>query len=138
MDTSVPQPDFNNTHQESAILTNVSSYDGPAELFVTTVQDLGTSISRSRTSSFSSQTSEASLFGPLPTPSRYQTLPSDIESEVDDSGIAASTVSKEDLYRYYRKMEHRSDRYKAKFVQVVSSFKEVEKERDKLRVCIGY
>ena len=109
-----PQPDFNASQQDPP-LVDVSS---PAELPVTPIQDAG--ITRSRTSSISSQTSEASLFGPLPTPHRYHALPSDIESasEVEDSGVAVHTVSKEDLYQYFRKMERRSEKYKAKFVQV--------------------
>jgi hypothetical protein len=89
---------------------------GPAELPLSPMED---SLTRSRTSSISSQTSEASLFAPVPFGKAYP-MPSDIESasEMEDSGIALNTVSKEDLYQYFKKMERRSQRYKYKFTQV--------------------
>ncbi len=45
-------------------------------------------------------------------------------------------VDKEELYQYYRKQERRSQKYRWKFTQVVNAYKELERERDKLRVGI--
>ena len=60
----------------------------------------------------------------------------DVESasEVEDSGVTVSALSKEDLYRSFVRMQRRSEKYKAKFVQVMQAYKEVDRERDKLRV----
>ena len=60
----------------------------------------------------------------------------DVESasEVEDSGVAVSSLSKEDLYRHFMKQQRRSEKYKAKFVQVLQAYKDVDRERDKLRV----
>ncbi|ELU00515.1 hypothetical protein CAPTEDRAFT_136787 [Capitella teleta] len=62
-----------------------------------------------------------------------QPLPSDVESEVEGSGMQLQAVSKEDLYRYYCTMQSRSEKYKAKFRQVMFAYKDVERERDKLK-----
>lgn len=88
----------------------------PAELPVSPMPESST---RSRTSSVSSQASEASLFGPIPV-GKVHALPSDVESssEMEDSGIAVNTMSKDDLYQFYKKMERRCQRYKYKFSQV--------------------
>ena len=89
----------------------------PAELPLSPMGE--PSSTRSRTSSISSQTSDASLFGPIPV-GKAHPLPSDVESssEVEDSGIAVNTMSKDDLYQFYKKMERRCQRYKYKFTQV--------------------
>ena len=78
-----------------------------------------TPVTRSRTSSIGSHSSEVGLFSPLSLPQRQYVLPSDVESEVDDhSGISLGSISKEDLYQYFRKMQRRSEKYKNKFTQV--------------------
>ena len=130
-----------NSHYLSAAASMLSpappegEYDAsPAELPITPLQEHH---SRSRTSSFSSVTSDASLFAPVQLSHHQYVLPSDAESysEVEDTGPSLNTVSKEDLYRYYLKMQRRSEKYKGKFGQVVSAYRELEKERDKLKVC---
>ena len=62
----------------------------------------------------------------------------DVESasEVEDSGVAVSSLSKEDLNRSFVRMQRRSEKYKAKFVQVMQAYKDVDRERDKLRVSL--
>ena len=122
----------------TSLLSSPSPNDGeydasPAELPITPLQEHH---SRSRTSSISSVTSDASLFTPVSFAHRQYVLPSDAEScsEVEDTGPTLNTVSKEDLYRHFLKMQRRSERYKGKFGQVVSAYKELEKERDKLKV----
>ena len=55
-------------------------------------------------------------------------------SEVEDSGVMVNSMSKEDLYRYFVKMQRRSEKYKSKFMQVLQAYKEIDRERDKLRV----
>ena len=92
---------------------------GPAEISVT--GNTGTP-TRSRTSSFSSVTSDtSSFFGSVSVPLRHNyAVPSDMESasEVEDSGVALNTVTKEDLFRMFRKMQQRSTKYKTKLMQV--------------------
>ena len=55
--------------------------------------------------------------------------------KVEDAGPSLNTVSKEDLYRHFLKMQRRSEKYRGKFGLVVNAYKELEKERDKLKVC---
>ena len=55
-------------------------------------------------------------------------------SEVEDSGVAIGAMNKEDLYRHFTRMQRRSEKYKAKFTQALHAYKEIERERDKLRV----
>ena len=50
--------------------------------------------------------------------------------------MAVSSLSKEDLYRSFVRMQRRSEKYKAKFVQVMQAYKDVDRERDKLRVSL--
>ena len=63
---------------------------------------------------------DASFFSPIPMQARSFAMPSDVESasEVEDSGVGPHTVTKEDLYQHFRKMQRRSEKYKAKFMQV--------------------
>ena len=80
--------------------------------------------SRSRTSSISSVTSDSSFFTNVSFPQHHYTLPSDMESEVDESGTDLHTVSKEDLYQYIQKYQRRATRYKGKFIEVrISKFR---------------
>lgn len=93
-----------------------SANNSPAQLPVSFSHE---HVTRSRTSSVSSQASDASFFSPIPT-SRAYPLPSDVESasEYEDSGVVPHTTTKEELYHYFRKMQRRSEKYKAKFTQV--------------------
>lgn len=99
-----------------------SAANTPAQIAVN--QEYHDQASRSRHSSISSQASDASFFSPVPSASRaHYPLPSDVESasEMEDSsGMVPHTMSKEELYQYFRKMQRRSEKYKAKFVQVSS------------------
>ena len=72
---------------------------------------------RSRASSISSLTSETSSFFPNIS-FAPQDLPSDVESEMDESSTDLSGVSKEDLYTYVKKFERRAFKYKSKFMDV--------------------
>ena len=129
----------NNSHYVSASTSMLSpssppdgEYDAsPAELPITPHSEHH---SRSRTSSFSSVTSDASIFAPVSFSQRQYVLLSDAESEVEDAGPSLNTVSKEDLYRHFLKMQRRSEKYRGKFGLVVNAYKELEKERDKLKV----
>ena len=60
----------------------------------------------------------------------------DIESasEVEDSGVSLHSVTKEQLFQYFRKMQRRSEKYKSKFTQIYQVYRDLERERDKLRV----
>ena len=106
-------PDQSASHYESAA-------DTPAQISVS--QQFHEHVPRSRNSSISSQASDASFFSPVPSTSRaHFPLPSDVESasEIEDSsGMVLHTTTKEDLYQYFRKMQRRSEKYKAKFAQV--------------------
>ena len=73
---------------------------------------------RSRTSSISSVTSDSSFFTNVSFPQHHYTLPSDMESEMDESGTDLHTVSKEELYQYIQKFQRRATRYKGKFMEV--------------------
>lgn len=71
----------------------------------------------SRASSISSLTSEpASFFPNISFAPHY--LPSDVESEMEDSSTDLGGVSKEDLYAYVKKFERRAFKYKSKFMEV--------------------
>ena len=66
---------------------------------------------RSRASSISSVTSDSSFFTNVSFPQHQYTLPSDMESEMDESGTDLHTVSKEDLYHYIQKYQKRATRF---------------------------
>lgn len=96
----------------------------------------GTPVQRSRASSVSSVTSEASSFFPnISFAPNY--LPSDAESEMDESGTDLSAISKEDLYTYIKKFERRALKYKSKFMELVMHYKEMVAEREKLRTTLS-
>ena len=71
----------------------------------------------SRASSVSSLTSESSSYFPNISFAPHY-LPSDVESEMDESSTDLSGVSKEDLYTYVKKFERRAFKYKSKFMEV--------------------
>ena len=67
-------------------------------------------------------------------------MPSDVESmsEAEDaSSMTLSSISKEKLYQGYVKMQRRSEKYKSKFSQLIGAYKELEKEREKLKVNLA-
>ena len=79
---------------------------------------------RSRASSISSLTSETSSFFPnISFGPQY--LPSDVESEMEESTTDLSGVSKEDLYAYVKKFERRAFKYKSKFMEVSRPLRKV-------------
>ncbi|XP_025093410.1 golgin subfamily A member 4-like [Pomacea canaliculata] len=87
---------------------------------------------RSRTSSVSSVTSDSSFFQ-VPNFSSHYVIPSDVESEMEESSSDLSGISKEDLYTYVKKFERRAFKYKSKFMDLVSHYKEILGEREKLK-----
>ncbi|XP_060588973.1 golgin subfamily A member 4-like [Ruditapes philippinarum] len=95
--------------------------------------DLTPQASRSRTSSISSMTSDSSFFTNVSFPQHHYSLPSDMESEMDESGTDLNTVSKEDLYHYIQKYQKRATRYKSKFMELVTVYKDMVQERDKFK-----
>ncbi|KAH3894605.1 hypothetical protein DPMN_018762 [Dreissena polymorpha] len=56
-------------------------------------------------------TSEGSFFTNMSFSNMQYNLPSDLESEMDESGTDLNTVSKEDLYHYIQKYQRRATRY---------------------------
>jgi len=72
--------------------------------------DITPRASRSRTSSISSVTSDASFFTNVSFGQQHYTLPSDMESEMDESGTDMTTVSKEELFHYIQKYQRRATR----------------------------
>ncbi|CAE1254672.1 GOLGA4 [Acanthosepion pharaonis] len=79
--------------------------------------------------------SDMSFNSPMP-PVHYH-MPSDIESEVEESSFSIDILSKEDLYTLVKKYERRAIRYKSKFTEVVATFKDLLQERDKLKNTLG-
>lgn len=78
------------------------------------------SISRSRSSSTSSQASDA--FTSVTSKTRRAFMYSDVDSASDvpdETTFSVDNVSKEELYQFFRKMEHRCAKYKARFRQVL-------------------
>ena len=110
---------------------DISVDDGPAQLPVTPIQDHH---SRSRTSSTSSMASESPLFPSFQTPQRQYVVPSDIESEAEEHDINLDHVAKEDLFYRVKKMERSILRYRTKYTQLTNAYKELEKEREKMKV----
>ena len=103
-------------------------------------------MTRSRTSSLSSEVSDASLFSPVTFPQRQYVLPSDVESasEFEDSASASgshsavpTSVSKEELFQRYLKIQRRSEKFKTKLMQVLNAYKELDKEKEKLKVDLS-
>lgn len=83
------------------------------------------SISRSRSSSTSSQASDA--FTPVTSKTRRAFMYSDVDSASDvpdETTFSVDNVSKEELYQFFRKMEHRCAKYKARFRQVLDRMQE--------------
>lgn len=76
---------------------------------------------RSRTSSISSVASDTSFFPNISFTAQY-IIPSDVESEMEDSSTDLSGVTKEDLYTYVKKFERRAFKYKSKFMEVSDIF----------------
>ena len=72
---------------------------------------------RSRASSISSMTSDSSFF-PSVSFSQHHYMPSDAESEIEDSSVNLSAISKEDLYAFVKRFERRAFKYKTKFMEV--------------------
>lgn len=79
--------------------------------------------------------SDMSFHSPMP-PVHYH-MPSDIESEVEEGNFSIDILSKQDLFTLVKKYERRAIRYKSKFTEVVSTFKELLQERDKLKNTLG-
>jgi hypothetical protein len=80
-------------------------------------------VDRSRSSSVSSQASDtSSLFTPvsLVSTARRTNIPSDVESSASElaDDVALEGTTKEQLYQYFRRMERRSAKYKARYTQV--------------------
>ncbi|XP_039275332.1 golgin subfamily A member 4-like [Nilaparvata lugens] len=92
---------------------------------------------RSRKSSVSSVTSDASSFFPRYEPSSNSFhLQSDLESasEVEDSlNVQLDRVSKENLYEAYRKLRMRYNKYKGRFVDLAEHYRRLEKENTKCK-----
>jgi len=98
---------------------------------------------RSRTSSISSQTSDAASFmssaSNQPTTPSFQgagwdTEGSVSEADTEDASGVATALNKDELFRMYCKVQRRGQLYKSKLSQVLTAYKESEKERDKLKV----
>ena len=72
---------------------------------------------------------------------------SDVESvtgEFDDSNSAQvaddrmmELVSREDLMRFYKKMQLKNQKYTGRYSQVVAAYKDLEKERDRLKEVLA-
>ncbi|XP_036362294.1 golgin subfamily A member 4 isoform X4 [Octopus sinensis] len=79
---------------------------------------------------------ETPFQSPLP-PIHYQ-MPSDIESEIEESAFNVDILSKEELYTLVKKYEHRARRYKSKFNEIVITFKELLQEQEKLKKNLAH
>jgi len=75
--------------------------------------------SRSRTSSISSVTSDSSFFNNSSFGTHHYQLPSDVESEIDESASNLESYSKDDLYMLLKRFERRAYKYKSKFMEVM-------------------
>ncbi|BFY98234.1 hypothetical protein BsWGS_01275 [Bradybaena similaris] len=91
---------------------------------------------RSRTSSISSMTSDNSFFPSVSFSHSYY-VPSDAESELDESSVNLSAVSKEDLYAFVKRFERRAFKYKSKFMELAAAYKDMMQEREKLKLTMA-
>ncbi|CAG5123064.1 unnamed protein product, partial [Candidula unifasciata] len=91
---------------------------------------------RSRTSSISSMTSDNSFFPNVSFSHSYY-VPSDVESEIDESSVNLSAVSKEDLYAFVKRFERRAFKYKSKFMELATAYKDMMQEREKLKLTMA-
>ncbi|KAK0044523.1 golgin subfamily A member 4-like isoform X3, partial [Biomphalaria pfeifferi] len=89
-------------------------------------------VGRSRTSSISSMTSDSSFFPSVSFSHSYY-MPSDVESEMEETSVNLSSVSKEDLYAFVKRFERRAFKYKSKFMELAVAYKDMIQEREKLK-----
>lgn len=91
---------------------------------------------RSRASSISSVASDSSFFTNVSF-SHPQYVPSDIESEIEETSVNLDAISKEELYTYVKKYERRVIKYKTKYMEVGrdASDKAVEPQLNELISC---
>ncbi|KAJ8314173.1 hypothetical protein KUTeg_008734 [Tegillarca granosa] len=87
---------------------------------------------RSRTSSISSVTSD-SFFANTSIAHQHYQLPSDIESEIEEQSTNYESYSKEDLYSIIKRYERRALKYKSKFMEIGTIYKDLLQERDKIK-----
>ncbi|CAG2237564.1 GOLGA4 [Mytilus edulis] len=92
--------------------------------------------SRSRASSISSVTSDSSFFNNTTFGTHHYQLPSDVESEIDESASNFDSYSKEDLYMLIKRFERRAYKYKSKFMEVAAAYKDLAQEREKIKTTL--
>lgn len=80
---------------------------------------------------------ESPLFPQYETPAKNHPPPSDTESEVDEGMKNLDGLSKEELLKVYRKQERTMNKLKGKFTQLTLAYKEVEKEKDKIKSVLS-
>lgn len=89
-------------------------------------QSSGAMAPRSRTSSISSQTSDASFMTPSSSsvmgqsPYPFDDKASVSEAEADDHSAVIASMTKEELYQLYSRCQRRGQQYKWKYMQVVN------------------
>ena len=92
--------------------------------------------SRSRTSSISSVTSDSSFFNNSSFGTHHYQLPSDVESEIDESASNLESYSKDELYMLLKRFERRAYKYKSKFMEVAAAYKDLAQEREKIKTTL--
>ncbi|XP_055959282.1 golgin subfamily A member 4 [Patella vulgata] len=124
-------------------LVDIPLQEGPndtryqtATEFASVLGDDTPKVPRSRTSSISSVTSDSSFFQNVSFTQHHYSLPSDIESEVEDSSVNLESVSKDDLYLYIKKYERRAVKYKSKFMELMTIYKDLAQEKEKFKTTL--
>ncbi|XP_041365531.1 golgin subfamily A member 4-like isoform X2 [Gigantopelta aegis] len=118
-------------------LVDVSLMEEPDDSQYETVSDTTPTTSRSRTSSFSSVASDSSFYQNPISFAQPQYIPSDVESEVEESPDSLDSISKEDLYTYIKKYERRAIKYKTKFLELATVYKDMIQEREKIKNALA-
>ncbi|KAK6635090.1 hypothetical protein RUM44_000339 [Polyplax serrata] len=105
------------------------------DLTATSPSNMTHGMSRSRRSSLSSVTSEASSLFPIYESGLNQNfLQSDLESEMED-GMSGQIdrVSKEQLYQTFKKVLNRYNKYKGRYTDLLKHYKELQHENFKTK-----
>lgn len=81
------------------------------------------------------ESAESPLFPKYQTPAKTHPPPSDVESEVEETGKSVDGMSKDELLKAYKKQERTFNKLKSKFTELTLAYREIEKEKEKVKVC---
>ncbi|XP_030846607.1 golgin subfamily A member 4 [Strongylocentrotus purpuratus] len=76
---------------------------------------------------------ESPLFPQYQAPASVYEAPSDTESEMEDAGLSMDAMRKEELFQRYKVMERSLGKYKGRYKEVTSAYRDLQKENEKIK-----